>query len=123
MQNQREPNAMSHVLIVDDDAKVRELMRRFLEPSGQEIVEAENAELGVESVRSRPPDVVFCDIHMPGANGLWLADQVRTLSPTTALVLATGDSEVPPIESLRAGVVAYLIKPLKDQLMRAFREK
>jgi DNA-binding NtrC family response regulator len=110
---------MPHVLIVDDDAKVRGLMRRFLEPAGYEIVEAESAERGFESVVMRPPDVVFCDVHMPGANGLWLADQIRRQSPTTAVVLATGDSEVPPLESLRPGVIAYLIKPLTGRAVLA----
>jgi len=104
---------MSHVLIVDDDVKVRELLRRFLEPAGYRVVETETAEEAVGSIRQTPPTVAFCDMHMPGANGLWLVDQIHNISPTTAVVLATGDSEVPATESLRPGVVAYLVKPLK----------
>lgn len=108
-------NAMAHVLIVDDDAKVRELLRRFLEPAGYSVAEAETAEEAARSVEQMPPSVAFCDMHMPGANGLWLADQIRAISPATAMVFATGDSEIPPAESLRSGIVAYLVKPLTGQ--------
>jgi CheY-like chemotaxis protein len=56
---------MSHILIVDDDANVRELLRRFLEPAGHEVLEAENAETDVHSVGSSPPAVARCDVHIP----------------------------------------------------------
>jgi DNA-binding NtrC family response regulator len=110
-----EDEAMSHVLIVDDDEKIREVLRRFLEGAGHEVLEAESSEDAVQSVTSRSPAVAFCDMHMAGANGLWLTDQIRTLSPTTAMVLATGDTKIPPAESFRSGIVAYLIKPFNRQ--------
>ena len=110
---------MSHVLIVDDDAKVRELIRRFLEPAGYDVIETETAEDAIRSVGETPPTVAFCDMHMPGANGLWLADQIRAISPATAMVLATGDSGISPAETLRPGIVAYLVKPLKGERVRA----
>ena len=105
----------ARILIVDDDAQVREVLRRFLEPEGYEVLEAASAEQAVGMVEALPPAVAFCDVHMTGANGLWLADQIRTIAPATAMVLATGDSRVPPMESLRAGVVGYLLKPLKSK--------
>lgn len=105
---------MTHrVLIVDDDVKVRELLRRFLEPEGYDVIEASSAEEAVQRVESTVPSVAFCDVHMPGANGLWLADQIRALSPATAMVLATGDTDIPPAETLRSGIVSYLLKPLR----------
>ena len=101
-----------YILIVDDEANIRHLLRRFLAGMGYEIREAETAEIAMFCVEQHPPAVAFCDIHMPGANGLWLADQIRCVSPSTAMVLATGDSDVPAGESLRPGIVAYLLKPL-----------
>jgi response regulator of citrate/malate metabolism len=60
---------------------------------------------------------------MPGANGLWLADQIRDQHPTTAIVLATADADIPPTESLRSGIVAYLVKPFRrNQVTRAAEE-
>src|SRR6266850_1120567 len=102
----------SHILVVDDDQNSREVLRRFLEPEGYEVHEAESAEVAIRSIEDHPPAVVLCDVHMPGANGLWLTDQIRTVSPTTAMILATGDDRVPPVETLRSGVVAYFVKPL-----------
>ncbi len=109
--------SQSYILVVDDEPSVRALLRRFLEPAGYEIHEAENAESAVRLIEERSPAVAVCDVHMPGANGLWLADQIRVASPTTALILATGDDEVPAGESLRPGVVAYLVKPLDRALV------
>src|SRR2546427_10332625 len=105
---------MTHgVLMGDDDATVRELLRRFLEQEGYDVIEASSAEEAVQRVESTVPSVAFCDVHMPGANGLWLADQIRALSPATAMVLATGDTDIPPAETLRSGIVSYLLKPLR----------
>ncbi|HEY3158832.1 MAG TPA: response regulator [Vicinamibacterales bacterium] len=107
---------MTHrVLIVDDDEQVRGLLRRFLEPEGYEVIEAASAEEAVERVEWALPSVALCDVHMSGANGLWLADQIRALSPATAMVLATGDAKVPPAETLRSGIVGYLLKPLRRE--------
>ena len=112
---------MTHrVLIVDDDERVRGLLRRFLEPEGYEVIEAASAEEAVQRLESARPSVAFCDVHMSGANGLWLADQIRALFPATAMVLATGDTEIPPVETLRPGIVSYLLKPLRrDRVVAA----
>lgn len=104
-----------YILIVDDDAGVRQLLRRFLTPTGKDVLEAATAEDAIAMVEQLPPAVAFCDVHMPGANGLWLADQIRRASPATAMVLATGDTDVPASESLRSGIVAYLLKPLEQR--------
>jgi CheY-like chemotaxis protein len=101
-----------NVLLVDDDAKIRALLRRMLEPEGYTISEVGSAEEAVRAVEQLQPAVAFCDMHMGGANGLWLAEQIRAVSPATAVVLATGDTEVPPTETFRPGVVAYVLKPL-----------
>jgi len=109
----------ARILIVDDDAQVLEVLRRFLVAEGYDVLEAASAEQAVGMVEALPPAVAFCDVHMTGANGLWLADQIRAIAPATALVLATGDTQVPPMESLRPGVVGYLLKPLKSKQVLA----
>ena len=101
-----------YILVVDDDANVRHLLRRFLTLAGHEVLEAGTAEDAMAIVEQLPPAVAICDVDPPGADGLWLADQIRSVSPATAIVLATGDPDVPAVESLRPGIVAYLLKPL-----------
>jgi YD repeat-containing protein len=110
----------THVLIVDDEAGFRELMRRYLEAAGYAVRAATNAHEALHSIRESPPAVTVCDIHMPGPTGLWLAEQIRQHSPATAMVLATSDAAVPPAESMRRGVVAYILKPYqRDQVTAA----
>ena len=102
-----------YVLIVDDEAGFRELLRRILEPAGYPLQEATNAHDALRQVAVSPPAVVICDIHMPGPTGLWLAHQIAEQLPHTALVLATSDASIPATESLRTGIVAYLVKPFR----------
>lgn len=114
---------MSYILIIDDEPSIQRLLRLFLEPAGYEVRTAGSAEEALAHVRNEAPLVAVCDVHLPGANGLWLADQIRSLTPTTAILLATGDPRVPPIETLRAGVIAYLLKPLmQPDLLKAVDE-
>ena len=111
---------MPNILVVDDDPNVREVLRRFLESAGYQVVMAATAEDAIGMLSGPPLSVAFCDIHMPGASGLWLAEQIRRASPATAVVLATGDARIPPAESLRSGVVAYMVKPFTcEDVLRA----
>ena len=106
---------MGSVLIVDDEAVVRALLERILAGTGHHLRSAVDAESALQAIAQSPPDVVLCDIQMPGANGLWLADRIRDCAPATAIVLATAEAEVPPYESLRNGVVAYVLKPFQHE--------
>lgn len=111
---------MASVLIVDDDPRIRELLRRWLEPAGHTLRFGEDTNSALAAIAEKQPAVIVLDVHMPGANGLWLADRVREMAPATAIVLATADKTVPPFESLRKGVVAYVLKPFRrEQLLHA----
>lgn len=111
------------VLIVDDDRHIRDLVQRWLKPHGFELRQAVDAQSALAAVVEREPAVLVCDIHMPGRNGLWLADQVRGRAPNCAIILATGDDTVPPFESFKPGVVGYVLKPFRrEQLLAAVRE-
>ena len=111
---------MASILIVDDDLRIQELLMRWLRAEGHTLRFAEDSNAAVESIAKEHPTVIVCDVHMPGANGLWLADRVRAIAPTTAIVIATGDQDVPPVESLRKGVVAYMVKPFqRDAFLNA----
>lgn len=102
----------AHVLLVDDEPAMRELLRRMLEPGGYDVREAADSHSALGSIRTSPPAVAICDIHMPGPDGVWLANQIRAVSPGTAIILATSDDTIPPTESFRRGTVAYVVKPI-----------
>jgi DNA-binding NtrC family response regulator len=112
------------VLIVDDEPAVRALLTRILEEAGYEVATAASAAQAIDALAQDPPAAVLCDVHMPGgAGGLWLAEQIRTNAPNTAIVLVTGDRGIPPTESLRQGVVAYVVKPFKrDALLEVVHD-
>lgn len=104
---------MPTVLVVDDEPSIRELLQRILQPEGYTVATAHDAHSALKAMVEHSPQVVFLDVHMPGANGLWLADQIREQFPTAATVLATADRDIPPVESLRRGIIAYLVKPFQ----------
>lgn len=120
-------SATQRVLIVDDEAPMRGLMRSWVErEGGLSVIEAGTAEEGVERVALEAPAIVLCDIRLPGEDGLWLAAQVRIHHPRTAVVMTTGVLEFSAaVSSLQSGVVDYLVKPfsrerLSEALSRAW---
>jgi len=106
---------MASVLIVDDDSTVCNLLERFVRFVGYDAASVRDARAALAAMATfPPPTVVLCDVHLQdGPDGLWLADRIRELYPTTAMILATGDATVPPTESLRKGIVGYLVKPFR----------
>jgi DNA-binding NtrC family response regulator len=103
---------VSSVLIVDDEAPVRGLLRRWLAPAGYDLREAPDAETALSLLNAGASDVVISDVQMPGHDGLWLVEQIRGSFPRVAIVLATAVNTVPPAVSMQGGVVEYLVKPL-----------
>ena len=110
---------MTSVLIVDDEAGIREILRRWLEPAGYSVQQAADAEAALDVLASSVPAAVLCDVDMPGHDGLWLVARVRERFPTVAIVLATAADEVPPAVSLQDGVVGYVLKPFHRQRLLA----
>jgi cyclic di-GMP phosphodiesterase len=113
--------APTRVLIVDDDAVVRDVIGVLLGEEGYVCATATSAEQGVELARASEFHLVLCDMKMPGRDGLWLLDRIRAEQPTTAVLMLTafGDTEA-AVECLRRGAVDYLLKPPKvTELVRA----
>lgn len=110
------------VLIVDDDPSLRRLLKRFIESQGDTVIEASSAEEGLTLARAESTlPVAFCDIRLPGRDGLWLVEQLAWIHPETVVVITTGvlDLQV-AVSSLRAGAVDYLVKPFsREQLVDA----
>ena len=73
------------ILVVDDDADARELLRAVLEHEGAHVSEAETALDGVHTARTTGPDVILSDIGMRGHDGIWLFEQLR--GPTDPLAV------------------------------------
>jgi putative nucleotidyltransferase with HDIG domain len=104
------------VLIVDDEASVRHLMRRWLESRGYKVKAVDGADVALEVMASTPAAVALCDLRMPGRDGLWLTDRLRREHPDTAVIIASGANDLAgaPAE-LRHGIVEFLTKPFERE--------
>jgi DNA-binding NtrC family response regulator len=112
---------MSVVLIVDDEAGVRRVLERWLAAPDRTIISAESADEALARMAETPAGVVFCDIQMPGRDGLWLTAELRRRYPLAAVVLATSVSTVAPNVSMQSGVLAYVVKPFtREAILEAY---
>jgi len=105
------------VLLIDDDATSRELLKSLLEREFFEVLEAEDGAKALGVTRSEQPDVVMVDINMPGADGYEICQQLKS-DPVTAhipVIMVSGDEQgvESRIESLKAGADDFLPKPIK----------
>jgi len=111
----------SRILIADDNAASRELLREVLELSGYEVVEAADGAQAVDGVREHKPDLVLVDIQMPVMDGYGVLKELRA-DPRTAetrVVALTafamqGDRE----RAQRAGFDGYITKPIEIATLR-----
>jgi putative two-component system response regulator len=111
------------VLIVDDDASIRRLLQLWVEGEGAMVVEAASSEQAMSLIESQgPPAVALCDINLPGKNGFWLAEQLRTRHPETAVVITTAVHEFDAaVSGLQSGAIDYLVKPFaRERVVEAF---
>ena len=106
------------ILVVDDDENIRTLMRRAIELMGHQVLDAANAPAAIVVLERTKVDLVFCDVRMPGPDGVWLVDQIVTRFPGVPVALATGVTEMDPRVTLRPGVIGYLTKPFQLEPLR-----
>jgi DNA-binding response OmpR family regulator len=114
---------MKSILIIDDKEDIRNLIRIVLTNYGFTILEAVNGQSGVQMIRELKPDLVICDINMPGMDGYETLGAVRDSSATAPIpfILMTG---LVSMDGFRRGMVCgaddYLVKPFTpDELVEA----
>jgi len=113
--------APTRILIVDDDASVRDVISVLLQEEGYECRTASSAEAALDVAAAEAPPLVISDMKMPGRDGIWLLEALRERYPETAVIMLTGygDTEA-AVDCLRRGAVDYLLKPPKlTDLIRA----
>jgi len=103
---------MAQILIVDDDAQLRQSFGKILEGEGFEIRAAGSGEAGVDEVRRQAPDLVVMDVRMTGITGIAAMQQMRALCPGLPVIIMTayGGTET-AIEATKLGAFDYILKP------------
>jgi DNA-binding response OmpR family regulator len=118
---------MSTVLIVDDDQKIRKLLRILLTKEGIDVIEAENGEAGVTLFREKSPEAVVIDIIMPEKDGLTAIREIKALNREARIIAMSGGLVLTPAayleEARRNGADHILSKPIDgEQFFTAIRE-
>jgi len=110
------------ILLVDDDAPLRERLARALAERGFEVVQAEDHGEAIAIARSRPLDRAIVDLRMPGPSGLVVVQELHALQPELQIVVVTGYGSIATaVEAMRHGARDYLTKPAHaDQILAAF---
>lgn len=106
------------VLVVDDDPQVLRLMRVNLELEGYDVVSAPDGEEALEAVVSERPDVVVCDVMMPGVDGLTVLRNLRANPRTSKIpfVVVSAKAQRADVQAaLDMGADRYITKPFDPQ--------
>ena len=110
---------MSYVLVVDDEEGIRKLLVRWLGVWGYQFKEAGNAEEALRLMSEEPAGIILCDVMMPGHDGIWLTEQVRSLWPDTAVIMASSAQDMETVVRMRKqGAVDYVTKPFGREMLR-----
>lgn len=99
------------VLIVDDEAQIRRLLRLVLEAEGYRVSEASTGGEGLIAAAQRPPDVVLLDLGLPDLDGAEVLRRLREWSSVPVVVLSVRDREETKVAALDAGADDYVTKP------------
>jgi putative two-component system response regulator len=105
-------NNKRKVLVVDDEAPIRRLLRQKLTKEGYLCEEADSAGQTLDKLRSSPTELVILDIKMPGKSGIELLPEIKADYPDTAVIMATAVTEVAvAIQCMKQGADDYICKP------------
>ena len=106
---------MGHILIIDDDPDIRDLLSVYLESEGHVVSHAENGQDGIDQVGQTPPDLIILDINMPVMDGTRVLQTLRSAPKSAKIpVIALSAVAVPEMrdDMHRLGCDAYVDKPI-----------
>ncbi len=107
---------LAHLLIVDDESAVRDLLSRWLRDEGYSCALAESPATAWTYLQEHPVDLATLDIRMPGGSGLDLLDRIKQAMPDTAAIMLSGEGDTTKaIRALTGGASGYLVKPIERQ--------
>lgn len=102
---------MPKILVIDDEANIRDLVSVYLVSAGFEVQTAENGAEGLAMFRESTPDLVVLDLMLPGMDGREVCSAIRAESRVPVVMLTARDSEFEKVALLEAGADDYVVKP------------
>ena len=101
------------ILIVEDEANIRELLRLYLEREGYTVIEAENGVEGIKKWKSEKPDMLLLDVMMPVMDGWAVCKEIRAESDVPIIMLTAKGETADRVSGLEMGADDYIVKPLE----------
>lgn len=106
----------AHILVVDDDPRITDLMRRILAYEGYSVAIARSGTEALDRSLERPPDLIVLDIMLPGLDGLEVAQRLRAAGDTVPILMLTARGTVADrVKGLETGADDYLVKPFAPE--------
>jgi len=112
-------SAPLRVLVIDDDADIRLLLRQLLERAGFAVCEAADGKTGLRRLFADVPSLVILDVSMPELDGYQTLERIRDLSDVPVLMLTARTQELEKVRGLSAGADDYVAKPFGRQELLA----
>src|SRR5471032_2362045 len=112
-------DAPARILVVDDDADIRLLLRELLERAGYTVDEAADGRAALRTLFTTPPVLVILDVTMPDLDGYQTLERIRDLSEVPVLMLTARTQELEKVRGLSAGADDYVAKPFGRQELLA----
>lgn len=110
----------AHVLVVDDEPKIADVLRKYLQAEGYSASVLHSGEKALETIRSLRPDAVLLDVMLPGQDGISILKELRTFSNVPVLMVTARVEEIDRLLGLEYGADDYICKPFspKEVVMR-----
>ena len=111
-----------HILVIEDEARIADLLRRGLTFEGFRVSAAGDGPSGLAIARDDPPDLVILDWMLPGLDGLEVCKRLRAAGPVSIIMLTAKESVPDRVAGLNAGADDYMVKPFAfDELLARIR--
>jgi two-component system response regulator MprA len=111
----------AHILVVDDDPRITDLLRRILAYEGYSVAVAASGSEALNRALERPPDLIVLDIMLPGLDGLEVAQRLRAAGDNVPILMLTArDAVADRVKGIETGADDYLVKPfaLEELIVR-----
>ncbi|MDY0292026.1 MAG: sigma-54 dependent transcriptional regulator [Desulfuromonadaceae bacterium] len=111
--------SQSHILVVDDEAVIREALRRILESGGHKATCVSSGHAALEKIQEESFNLVITDLKMPGMNGIEVLKSIKILQPKVPIIIITGYATVETaVDAIKQGAFDYLSKPFTPKQVK-----
>jgi DNA-binding response OmpR family regulator len=107
------------ILLVEDDLRLSELVRTYLQNNGFQVLVEHRGDRALERLQREKPDLLILDLGLPGQDGFSVCKEVRTQSNLPILILTARDSDIDHVVGLEIGADDYVVKPVEPRVLVA----